>query len=785
MQTDALAEHVNLPDSQAPSSITKAGVEVLGFGKQSIAPGYCIDAGIETRSPQPVDVAGSLDVKVASTKVNASGADFERPSSLKMEYQLDSDRELIDSLDALDGLVQQDSHIHVSVFYRLIKKCKLRKDLVLGKRVHALVVESGYGSNLFLANHLICMYANHGKLKEAMQVFSTVVSPDCHMWSSIILAYARHEQPKEAIKLYRRMKKSPLKPDNHVFGAVLKACANASDLVFGKEVHSQLLGSALEPDMFVNSCLVDMYVKCGSIQDARKVFDALCRRDVVLWNCMIAGYAQHGLGQDALDLYAEMQDGMCTPSSVTFLPLLQVCGHMEDLRQGKNLHAQIKQRGLEDDVAVGSALITMYSKCGSLEDAREVFNSLPTRDVVTWTTMITEYAEHGQGQEALALYAAMQQNGMCPANSVTFVCLLRACTNAGALHQGKELHAQIRQRELEIDVIVGTCLVDMYAKCGRLEDAREVFDKLPTKDVVVWNALLNGYAESSSSQRASELFKEMREEGVEPDAATFLSLLKACSHDGQVDEGESYFRGMVEDYGLKPTASHYNCMVDLLGRAGHLSRAEDMLRAVACDKDVVGWTSLLSACKSHGSIDLGRRCFDQIIKAEPENASAYVLLATIYANAGRWRDAHEVESMRKSVGAKKKPAKACIEVHNKVQEFTVGDDKGDMSLKLRKLNLRLKREGHVPQTDLVLRAVSEAEKEDALCGHAEKLALAYGLMNTPDGTTLLVSKNLRMCNDCHSSTKVLSLLEKREIVVRDAHRVHRFAEGHCSCGDRH
>eukprot|EP00246_Nothoceros_aenigmaticus_P010863 TRINITY_DN277_c0_g3_i1.p1 TRINITY_DN277_c0_g3~~TRINITY_DN277_c0_g3_i1.p1 ORF type:complete len:323 (+),score=49.03 TRINITY_DN277_c0_g3_i1:109-969(+) len=285
---------------------------------------------------------------------------------------------------------------------------------------------------------------------------------------------------------------------------------------------------------------------------------------------------------------------------------------------------------------------------------------------------------------------------------------------------------------------------------------------------------------------ALQCFHEMRQCGVEPNGATFVCVLVACSHEGLVHEGKELFKMMVNNYGIVPTLQHYVCMADLLGRSGSTDEAERLLLNMPMQSNVVGWMCLLSACKRHGAMECGKRCFDHVIELEPQNAAAYVLMAGIYADAGKVEYVDSVESLRKSAGACKKPASAWIEVGSKVEEFVVGDERNDISSKLKSMNLRLKEQGgHIPHTELVLKQMTDDQKEDALCGHAEKLALAYGLLNTPGGTTLLITKNLRMCDDCHSSTKILSSLENREIIVRDLHRVHRFVDGLCSCGDRH
>lgn len=695
--------------------------------------------------------------------------------------------DLSEAAEALEILVQRGSQVDRSLFYRVLKKCTAQKNLALGKHVHALTVESGYVSDTFLANHCICMYASHGLLDEAANVFRNVAVPDSYMWASIISAYARHSQPAQAIQLYRQMRVSGAKPDNHIFVAVLKACAVAVDLASGNEVHADILSSGVQPDIFVGNCLVDMYAKCGSVTNSRRIFDNLITRDVVTWNAMISGYTEQGQGKHALALYETMQQGgAILPNKVTFICLLKACSSLRTLHDGEQLHAQIQARGFEADVVIGSSLVDMYAKCGNLKASRLVFDRLPAKDVVTWNCMFGGYIEHELGQEVLTLYESMQKDGTILPDSVTFMYLLKACTSVGALQQGKHLYALIKERGLDSDVAVGNSVVDLFGKCGSLVEARRVFDTLPRRDVVSWNALLNGYAQHSHGRMAIQCFKEMQEHGIQPNEATFTCLLVACTHEGLVTEGQRYFKMMSQNHKIMPTVHHYTCMIDLLGRSGHLEEADSMWRSLPFQNDIVGWTSLLSACKVHGDLSRARLCFERLIELDPKNSTAYVILATMYSTAGMWEDVQIIESLRKSAGAKKKPAKACIEVRDEVHEFTVGEERADVSPKLRNINWRVTNEGgHVPHTELVLRAVPNSQKEDALCGHAEKLALAYGLLHTPDGSPLLVTKNLRMCNDCHSATKVLSRLEKRDIIVRDVCQVHHFVDGCCSCGDAH
>lgn len=699
---------------------------------------------------------------------------------------------LSDAVEALERLVQGPSYVDNSLFYRVLKRCISQKNLVVGRRVHALAVKSGYESNAFLANHIIRLYSSHGMLQEATEVFSKVHVPSPYMWTSLILAYARHGKPAQALTLYRRMRAvtAHANLDNHLFVAVLTACAAAEDLSSGREVHDDIMRSAHEPNVFVGNCLVDMYAKCGSLEDARRVFDKLPIKNVVTWTAMISGYAQHGQGQEALSLYAVMQqEGVTTANVVTFVCLLQACANVGDLHHGKQLHAEIVERGLEGDEVIGTSLVHMYSKCGCLEDARIVFNSLPARDVVAWTAMIAAYAQNGLGQEALALYASMQQEGITLANHVTLLCLLQACGSVAGLEKGKEIHSLLSRTGLEsTDLCVASTLIDMYGKCGSMIDAQQVFDALPSRDIVTWNALIAGYARQGESEVVFDLFGKVRHDGFQPDGVTFLGVLTACSHAGLVCKGQEYFEAMTRDYDIRPTSEHYSCMVDLLGRAGHVEEALKMVKTMPFQPHREVWRSLLSSCRKWKNVELGRQAFECAVSSDNDDPAMYVLMANIYAIAQMPEKSNEIQAMRVKAQVWKQPGQSWwTDMGGIVHTFIAGDkthpDKQDIDVKLQELFVKMKKAGYVPHLDSVLRDLPDAEKEAALCGHSEKLAIAHALLKTPQGMTIRVVKNLRVCEDCHRATAFISKIEERTIICRDASRFHVYKEGKCSCGD--
>ncbi|CAM6069276.1 unnamed protein product [Sphagnum tenellum] len=604
-------------------------------------------------------------------------------------------------------------------------------------------------------------------------------------------------------------------PLQNTLCALIKACAGLGALEDGRLVHKQLIQSGFESDVFVGSSLVDMYAKCGSIKDAWRVFNKMSSRNVVTWTAMILGHVKCGQGQKALELYEQMQQEGVQPDSVTFVGVLNACASLAALKEGRCVHQQIVECGWDADVFVGNSLVDMYAKCGSMEDAWRVFNKMPSRDVVTWTAMILGYCGNiedawrvfnkmpsrnvvtwnamvlghvkcGQGQEALKLFQQMQQEGVQP-NSVTFVGVLNACASMIALEEGRCVHQHIIRCGWDSDVFVGSSLVDMYAKCGSMEDAWSVFNKMPSRDVVTWTTILGGCAMHGHGKEALKHFERMCEEGVQPDDVTFICLLSACSHAGLVGEGMHCYASMVKDYMISAKLEHYTCMVDLLGRAGHLQEAENMVMAMPCKPHVAVWMALLSACRIHGHVEMAERIAKQILEMEPDNAAVYVLLSDIYAAGGNKHLCQTIEQQRKEKGVKKQPGRTWIEVNNEVHTFVVDDQDHpqmpEIHAELQRLSGHMHDAGYRPCKKFIVHDVDEEEKMFHLCHHSEKLAIAFGLINSAPGTTLRIRKNLRVCEDCHTSTKFISKIAGRTIMVRDANRFHHFEDGMCSCRD--
>eukprot|EP01018_Ginkgo_biloba_P029816 Gb_16032 [translate_table: standard] len=702
-------------------------------------------------------------------------------------------------------------------FASVVKACASLAALEQGKHIHDHIIAAGLEFDIAIGSALVNMYAKCERIEEARHLFDKMPRRNVVSWTAMIEGYAHKGKCQEALELFRHMQNEGIKPNHFTFASAFKACAAMSSLKQGKQLHAHLIGTVFEPNVVVESALVDLYSKCWCIQYARKVFDRMPQQSVVSWTAMIAGYTRNGHGREALNLFGEMYGKGMKPNDFTFASVVTACAIISALEQGKQMHVLIIQSGFESNVVVANALIDMYVKCGSIEDACTVFNKMSTRDVISWNVMIAGYAQNGYLEEALKLFGQMtkpsviswtaiiagfsqhgcgdrafelfykkQKAGMKP-DQFTFASVLAACASLAALEWGQQVHALIVIIGFESDVVVRTALVDMYSKCGSIESAKEVFDKMSNRNVVSWNAMLAGCAHHGQGREALHLFYQMLQTGMKPNEITFVGVLSACSHSGLVDAGRQYFDSMYKEHRIIPKVEHFTCMVDLLGRAGCLDEAKDLISKTLVGPDPAVWGALLGACRIHGNIELAKHVAEHLLELKQQVAGTYVLLSNIYAATGRWNDVAKVRKSMKDSGVRKIPGCSWIEIKHRVHSFVIGDrshpEQEKIYATLERLAEPMKAVGYVPDTNLVLHDVEEEQKESLLFQHGEKLAIAFGIISTPPGTTIRVVKNLRVCGDCHTATKFITKIDGREIIMRDANRFHHFKDGQCSCGD--
>ncbi|CAN6470534.1 unnamed protein product [Victoria cruziana] len=572
--------------------------------------------------------------------------------------------------------------------------------------------------------------------------------------------------------------------EDRIFGvfAGTDACPKCTSMSHFLQIHAQVIKRGVESDpVAVRGILLFSAVSPhGSLSHARSVFERIAEPDVFAWNTMIRGYVNGDFPSDALSLFSSMRRCVSI-DHYTFPFVIKACARLVLFPKGREVHGLSFKLGLVSDVFVQNALVHFYGSCGGVESARQVFDEMPHRDVVSWSSVISCFANNGLADEALELFQRMQMQGVMP-DEVTMLSVVAACASLGTLELGKWVHCMLVRKGYEINVSMGTALMNMYSRCGFVEGAVQVFDEMPLRNVLTWTALIMGLAVHGHSFQALESFSRMKEAGVEPDDVSYVGVLSACSHGGLVQRGWELFNSMKQ-----PTIEHYGCMVDLLGRAGLLDDAYRFIDRMPIKPSAIIWRTLLGACANHGNVFLAEVVCRKVEELEPDHDGDYVLLSNIYGGTGRWDDKAGVRSSMKRKGIGKEPGRSLIEIGSAVHEFVAGDDShpqyGDIRKMLAIIVERLKAAGYSPTTSDVLFDVEEEEKESILAYHSEKLAVAFGLLSAKEGTTIRVVKNIRICRDCHAVMKHVSEIFQREIIVRDRNRFHHFRKGSCSCGD--
>ncbi|XP_057827530.2 putative pentatricopeptide repeat-containing protein At3g13770, mitochondrial [Cryptomeria japonica] len=588
---------------------------------------------------------------------------------------------------------------------------------------------------------------------------------------------------KETLKILQATKHTK---DSSVYVCLLEECIKKRNLLESKLVHNHMKDRGFLTDTFLGNKLIKMFAKCDSVEDARNVFVEMPKRDVFSWTAMISAFVRNNFYKEALELFYEMRKEGIKPNEFTFASIITACANSAAAEKGKEIHEEIRKSGFESDVVVGNALVDMHGKCGNLDLAREVFNKMPQRNVVSWTAMIAGYVRNGQGEKALKLYRQMQDVDVKP-NVKTLTTVIAACADLAALEQGKHVHGEIVKRGFQFDEFVESAIVDMYAKCGDIEMARVLFDKMPRRNAVLWTTMIVGYAMHGQGKEAVRLFERMRRVEVIPDAITFVGVLSACCHAGLVDEGCRIFDSISECSHIVPSMEHYGCLVGILGRAGRLDEAHNVINKMPMKADATVWGSLLGASRIHRNVELGECAAQHIFELNPKDPGPYVVLSNMYAESGQWDANQKVRKMMKDRNVRKNPGCSWVEFNHQVHTFLVGDrshpQTKEIYLKLERLSRQMKEAGYVPDRSFTLNDVDEEQKEDMLSHHSEKLAVAFGLINMDPRRTIRVIKNLRVCGDCHSAIKFISRIGAREILLRDANRFHHFKDGQCSCGD--
>ncbi|KAL0865534.1 hypothetical protein Bca101_044652 [Brassica carinata] len=626
-----------------------------------------------------------------------------------------------------------------SHFISLIHSCK---DTVTLRRVYAQILRRNLLSSRVVSQLVSCS----SLLKSpdySLSIFRYSNEKNLFVFNALIRGLTENARFECSLRHFILMLRFGVRPDRLTFPFVLKSNSKLGFRWLGKALHAATVKDCVDCDSFVRVSLIDMYGKTKGLKYARQVFDEsperLKKESILLWNVLINGYCRAKDMQMATTLF----------------------GSMPERNSGS-----------------WSTLIKGYVDGGELNRAKQCFELMPEKNVVSWTTLINGFSQNGDYETAISIYFEMVEKGMKP-NEYTVAAVLSACSKSGALESGIRVHGYVLDNGFKLDRAIGTALVDMYAKCGEVDCAANVFSNMGDKDILSWTAMIQGWAIHGRFQQAILCFRQMMYSGEKPDEVVFLAVLTACLNSGEVELGINFFDSMRLDYAIEPTLKHYVVVVDLLGRAGKLNEAHELIESMPINPDLTTWAALYRACKAHNSNRKGEMVSQNLLEIDPELRGSYVFL-----------DKRHVEKRRlplQKIVKERCKGWSYIELDGQLNKFLAGDDSHkqvqEIGLKLEEIVSLAVESGYILGGDWLIHDIEEEEKENVTRIHSEKLALALGLLRTAPGTVIRIVKNLRICGDCHSLMKYVSKISQRDILLRDARQFHHFKEGSCSCGD--
>ncbi|KAG6632465.1 hypothetical protein CIPAW_13G161400 [Carya illinoinensis] len=468
--------------------------------------------------------------------------------------------------------------------------------------------------------------------------------------------------PQNALVLFKQMLHRPSSHNHYTFTYALKACSLLHARQKGLEIHARVLKSGHYSDIFISNSLLHFYLVGNEIVSACRVFDSISSPDVVSWTSIISGLSKCGFEEEAIFKFSSMD---VRPNSTTLVSVMSACASLRAVELGKAVHGYILRNMDESNVILSNVILDFYVRCGSLAGAKYLFVNMPNRDVFSWTTMVSGNAQRGSSEEAVRVFQEMVEVGEALPNEATIVSVLSACSSIGALSLGQWVHSYIDSRsDISVEGNVGNALINMYVKCGHVNLAIQVFNKLMCKDIISWSTIISGMAMNGQGMHALQLFSLMLVLGVPPDDVTFIGLLSACSHAGLVDKGLMFFKVMKNVYGITPQMQHYACMVDIYGRAGLLEEAEEFIRQMPVEAEGPIWGALLNGCRVHRNEKMFERIRQCLLDTRGVSIGTFALLSNTYASSDRWEDSNKVRDAMRCMGLKKMAGSSWIEVES-------------------------------------------------------------------------------------------------------------------------
>lgn len=558
-------------------------------------------------------------------------------------------------------------------FTSLFQACSLLEDRFMSSLLHGRAMKSGFADNICVQTSILGMFSSCGDLESAGNVFWCIVDKDAVAWNSMIFGSLKNDRISDALHLFSEMLASDISPTQFTYSIVMNACAKLEHYTYGRIIHGRAVISGTTFDLPMENALLDMYLNCSDISTAQSIFYRMQNPDIVSWNSLISGYTENGHGEVAIQIFIHLRRlSFPKPDEYTLAAAVSATGTFLVNDCGKALHGQVIKVGFESSFYVGTTLISMYFTNGENGYAHNVFHSLPEKDVVIWTEMITAHSKLADSETAIKYFYEMYEEGH-KTDSFALSGALSACADLTVLKQGEMIHSLAVKTGYDVDMAVCGSLVDMYAKNGNLQAAELIFSVVSNPDLRCYNSMLGGYGYHGLAEKALERFDDILVAGLLPDQVTFLSALSACNHSCLVNEGKILWNCM-RNFNLRPGPKHYSCMVSLLSRAGLLEEAEEMInKSPYYDDHLELWRTLLSSSVNYQNLLMGIRAAEHVLSLDMEDIATHILLSNLYAAAGKWDVVAETRRKIRGLVMDKDPGLSWIESRDTINVFSSGD----------------------------------------------------------------------------------------------------------------
>uniref|UniRef100_A0A1J3C8P4 Pentatricopeptide repeat-containing protein n=1 Tax=Noccaea caerulescens TaxID=107243 RepID=A0A1J3C8P4_NOCCA len=721
-----------------------------------------------------------------------------------------------------EGIIQPNEYTFVAILTACVRICRFS----LGIQIHGLIVKSGFFNSVFVGNSVMSLYAKlpRSSSDDVLQLFDEIPHRDVASWNTVISSLVKEGMSDKAFDLFSEMNRvQGLGVDCFTFSTLLSSCTDSSDSMRGREIHGRAIRIGLKQELSVNNALIGFYAKCGDIKkvenlhemmdvrdgftltemitaymtfgmvdSAVEMFEKIPEKNTITYNALMAGFCRNGHGLKALKLFNEMLQRGVELTDFSLTSAVDACGLVSEKKVSEQIHGFCIKFGCASNPCIQTALLDMCTRCERMADAEEIFEQWPSNldSSKATTSILCGYARNGLPDEALSLFHRTLCEEKLVLDEVSLSLILAVCGTLGFQEMGCQIHCYALKGGYFSDVGLGNSLISMYSKCCHSDDAIKVFNTMREHDVVSWNSLISCYILQRKGDEALALWSVMNKEGVKPDSITLALVISAFRYTESIklSSCRDLFLSMKTIYGIEPTSEHYAAFVSVLGYWGLLEEAEDTVNLMPFQPEVSVLRALLDSCRVHSNTSTAKRVAKLILSTKPENPSEYILKSNIYSASGLWHRSEMIREEMRERGYRKHPSRSWIIHESKVHSFHARDtshpQEKDIYSGLEILIMECLKAGYEPDTEFVLQEVDEFMKKSFLFHHSAKLAVTYGiLISNNRGKPVRVMKNVMLCGDCHEFLKYVSVVVKKEIVLRDSSGFHRFVNGRCSCKD--